>query len=216
MSTQAGMNKGCSLPTSLPCHCSRRLFLISLLVLTGIASCDDASAPATAAGARYPLESWTVSQDFGRWNDYFQGYHLAEDAVAGPGEPVLAMADGVVKEIYVSRAEPGYGAVMLIEHRFEGQAVVSLYGHLSRSREFAVRRDEAVSRGQIVAWIADDNEDGGPWKPHLHFGIRRGAYSTGTVCGVWLYVGYTRECVEKSHEEYRAMWLDPTDFITAY
>ncbi|KPK62632.1 MAG: hypothetical protein AMS21_07370, partial [Gemmatimonas sp. SG8_38_2] len=187
---------------------SRLAPLLALII--ALASCDDAMSPDISADAGYPLASWAVSQDFGRWNDYFGGYHLAEDVDVVAGVPVLAMADGVVKEIYSSRTEPGYGAVMLIEHRFQDQVVVSLYGHLSSSRGFAVRMGDTVSKGQLVAWIASDDEDGGPWGPHLHFGIRKGLYSAdGTICGVWLYVGYTRECAGMSHSEYLQMWLDP-------
>ncbi len=212
--TQAGMNRGCSLPTSFLDRAPSTLPFLALISLLAVASCDDASGPALVVDADHPLEPWVVSQDFGAWNDFFSGYHLAEDAEAEPGDPVFAMADGVVKEIYITQVEPGYGAVMLIEHRFENQQVVSLYGHLSQSRNFPVRAGDAVSKGQVVGYIADDDEDGGPWGPHLHFGIRRGAYSTGSVCGAWLYVGYTRECAEMSHEEYMDMWLDPTDFIS--
>jgi len=185
-------------------------------MLSAVASCQDATSPEVAVDVGYPLTSWAVSQDFGQWNDYFRGYHLAEDVEVVAFEPVFALADGVVKETYASRTEPGYGAVMLIEHRFEDQVVVSLYGHISSSRGFNVREGDTVSKGELLAWIASDEEDGGPWGPHLHFGIRKGAYSAdGTICGIWLYVGYTRECAGMSHAAYLEMWLDPTDFIVA-
>jgi len=74
--------------------------------------------------------------------------------------------------------------------------------------------DSSGPKGQVIAYIAEDDEDGGAWAPHLHFGVRRGAYSIDEeICGAWLYVGYTRECLGVSHEEHRDYWLDPGDFI---
>ncbi len=174
--------------------------------------CDDASGPGSGIDARFPLDSWTLMQDFGVWNESWQGYHLAEDAWADGGDPVYAMADGIVGGIFVAQ---GYGAVMLIEHRFGDHFVTSLYGHVSRRHGFEVEAGEAVSEGQRVAYIAEDDEDGGAWPPHLHFGIRKGRYDIeGDICGVWFYVGYTRACAEITHEEHRSLWLDPGDFVT--
>jgi murein DD-endopeptidase MepM/ murein hydrolase activator NlpD len=188
------------------------LAMPALFLLVVVSACDDSSGPVSADGMRYPLESWDVIQEFGVWNSSWQGYHLAEDARAAAGDPVYAMADGTVGGIFVAQ---GYGAVMLIEHRFAGGFATSLYGHISQLHGFEVEAGESVSKGQLLAYIAEDDEDGGAWAPHLHFGVRRGPYSIDEeICGVWLYVGYTRECPGVSHEEHRSYWLDPGDFIT--
>jgi murein DD-endopeptidase MepM/ murein hydrolase activator NlpD len=163
------------------------------------------------------MASWSVTQDFGVWNDGFGGYHLAEDAAAQPGDEVYALADGVVKAILTAPDVSGYGGVMMIEHKFGDEYVTSLYGHISRRMGFPVTAGDRVDRGQVIAYIAADDEDGGPWGPHLHFGVRTGAFSdTERVCGVWLYVGYTRECTDVTHEAYRDLWLDPSNFVVAH
>ncbi|UCC83035.1 MAG: M23 family metallopeptidase [Gemmatimonadota bacterium] len=180
-------------------------------------SCESTTDPDVfvAGEAQFPLDSWLVTQDFGVWNSNWDGYHLAEDVDARGGDPVYTIADGVVAGIFTG--VQGYEAVMLIEHRFDELSVVSLYGHVSTRRGFEVSEGEAVSKGDLIAYIADDDEDGGSWGPHLHFGIRTGRYSLAErICGYWLYVGYTRVCPGITHEEHRALWLDPTDFIVSH
>jgi len=190
-----------------------------LLLVLGAVSCEsdggldvDPSSP-----VRFPLDSWRVSQHFGVWNDYAGGYHLAEDARASGGTRVYAMADGVVGGIFVAPEVQGYGAVMMIEHEIGGEFVTSLYGHVSARRGFPVAEGEAVTKGQLIAYVADDDEDGGPWPPHLHFGIRKGRYDIDAqICGLWLYVGYTRACEGVSHEQHCSFWHDPTNFIRSH
>lgn len=192
-----------------------RLAAVSLLLAAW--SCESTTDPSLngAGEAQFPLETWFVTQDFGVWNPNWGGYHLAEDVDALGGDPVYAMADGVVAGVFTGVS--GYEAVMLIEHRFGDDYVVSLYGHVSTRRGFEVSERETVTKGQLIAHIADDDEDGGSWGPHLHFGIRTGRYSLEErICGYWLYVGYTRACDGMTHEEHRALWLDPTDFIRAH
>lgn len=186
-------------------------------LLVAVWSCESSTGPAVApAGeAQFPLDTWLVTQDFGVWNANWDGYHLAEDVDASGGDPVYAMADGVVSGIFTG--VQGYEAVMLIEHRFDESYVVSLYGHVSTRRGFEVSEGESVLKGELIGYIADDDEDGGSWGPHLHFGIRTGRYSLAErICDYWLYVGYTRICPGITHEEHRALWLDPTDFISAH
>lgn len=190
--------------------------LVFVLVL-GVGSCDSDGGLDPSSPVRFPLDSWSMSQDFGVWNDYFEGYHLAEDARASGGTRVYALADGVVGGIFAAPEVQGYGAVMMIEHEIGGEFVTSLYGHVSARRGFQVSVGEAVSKGQLVAYIADDDEDGGPWPPHLHFGIRRGGYDIDAqICGLWLYVGYTQTCGGVTHEQYRSFWYDPSDFIRSH
>ncbi len=195
--------------------------LPTLFAVVVALSCSDSTAPVDdtpeATTAQVPLASWSVIQDFGVWNEGLSGYHLAEDAEASPRDEVYAMADGVVKAILTEPRVQGYGAVMMIEHKFGDEYVTSLYGHISTFMGFPVSRDDPVTKGQVIAYIADDDEDGGPWAPHLHFGIRKGRFSdTETVCGLWLYVGYTRECQGTSHQTHRDHWHDPSDFVVAH
>jgi murein DD-endopeptidase MepM/ murein hydrolase activator NlpD len=101
-----------------------------------------------------------------------------------------------------------------MDHDIDGTVVTSLHGHLSSQLGVPVAVGDRVSRGDVIGYIAADEEDGGPWSPHLHFGIRRGrADLEETLCGEWLYVGYTRDCATTPHEEARDFWYDPTTFL---
>jgi murein DD-endopeptidase MepM/ murein hydrolase activator NlpD len=118
-----------------------------LFVPVAILSCSDSTAPdGTVGAAQFPLESWSVLQDLGVWNDSVKGYHLAQDAKADPRDAVYSTADGVVKVVFTD--VPGYGAVMLIEHSFDGEYVVSLYGHISTRLGFPGRPGNAVQEGE--------------------------------------------------------------------
>lgn len=159
-----------------------------------------------------PIAEWTVIQRFGAWNAAWQAYHLAVDLRGDAGAPIGALRDGVVR--VAATGVPGYGAVVVIEHPVATGAVMAIYGHLSTRRGLLVREGETVSAGQTIGTLADTDEDGGPWGPHLHLGLRAGpdAALTG-LCGVWPYVGYTRQCGGVTHEEFMADgWLDPETF----
>ncbi|MBL7066898.1 MAG: right-handed parallel beta-helix repeat-containing protein [Candidatus Marinimicrobia bacterium] len=157
---------------------------------------------------RYPLDiSWNVIQNFGVWNSSWGGYHLAEDATADIGTPVYAAAGGNVK--FASTGVSGYGGLVIIEH----DQVCTLYGHLSQSLGIQVNTDQQVTKGQLIGYIADPSEYGYSGPSHIHFGIRLGQYTTQQFCGHWAYVGYTQSCEGITHEQYLAMWNDPSDFI---
>jgi murein DD-endopeptidase MepM/ murein hydrolase activator NlpD len=191
----------------------RHAVYAALILLSG--ACSSTSAP-LPADVQFPLASWAVSQDFGSWNPASGGYHLAEDVIVPAGDSVFAMAAGIVRSVTLNNEAAGYGGVVLVEHDLPGETVTALYGHISSRRGVAVTVGETVAGGDLLAFVADNDEDGGPWPPHLHFGIRRGAHdSDASACGVWLYVGYTRDCAEASHDEYREAWYDPSDFLTA-
>ena len=168
--------------------------------------------PAPIALARAPLDSWTVIQPFGAWNQNWNGYHLAVDAVAPAGTPVMAPDAGRV--LLAESGVTGYGALVLVMHLLPGGRVTTLHGHLSTRRGLAVTTGDSVIAGQLLGTAADDDEDGGPWGPHLHFGVRRGSPGLEEeTCGVWPYVGYTRTCSGWSHERFRSQWIDPHDVL---
>ena len=162
---------------------------------------------------QYPLTgTWSPSQDFGGWNASWGGYHLAEDVLADAYTAVYASAAGQVR--YTSTSISGYGSVIIIEHRLtNGSYVCTLYGHLSASKGLKVNVGDTVAKGQPIGYIGDSTENGGS-VPHVHFGIRKGGYSTeGAYCGHWLYVGYSQSGTDCTHEQYRAMWYDPSGFL---
>ena len=80
-------------------------------------------------------------------------------AVAG-GTPVHAIADGTVR---LAQSLGTYGPSVVIDH---GGGFYSVYGFLSR---IAVRRDQPVTKGEVIGFSGGENSDQGP---HVHFEIR--------------------------------------------
>ncbi len=180
------------------------------------AGCNNGTEPSPPVSlASLPLDSWATIQPFGAWNPNFGGYHLAVDAVAPAGTIVRAADDGQV--LFAEPGVTGYGALVLIIHDLPGGPVTTLYGHLSTRQGLAVATGDQVVAGQPIGVTAEDDEDGGAWGPHLHFGVRRGAAGIDAErCGVWPYVGYTRSCEGWTHERFRDQWLDPHDVLPIF
>jgi murein DD-endopeptidase MepM/ murein hydrolase activator NlpD len=188
-------------------------FFAALIAALAIVGCRGGTEPdADVTLERLPLDSWAIIQPFGAWNPNWSGYHLAVDALAPAGTPVMAADAGQV--LLAESGVTGYGALVLIVHELPAGSVTTLYGHLSGRRGLAVTTGDRVTAGQLIGTSADDDEDGGPWGPHLHFGVRRGAAGLGdAACGIWPYVGYSRTCAGWSHERFRDQWLDPHDVL---
>jgi len=111
---------------------------------------------------------WGLLQAFNNFfdNPRYESYHAAEDWYqrGGPtaGEPVYAVADGVVK--YASFANYP-GDVVIITHLLPTNEIwYSMYGHLG---SHSVNQGDTVQRGDEIGTIYDwaDNS-------HLHFEIR--------------------------------------------
>ncbi|HEY5731611.1 MAG TPA: M23 family metallopeptidase [Anaerolineales bacterium] len=135
-------------------------------------------------------------------------YHAAEDSYDPPGTPVYAMADG---RIGFSGRAGGYGWLIIIDHPQVN--LYSLYGHLSPSR-WRQESGTNVKRGDLIAYLEDDYENGGsekdPLVPHLHFGIRAGQIADYPGKGEWRWTaGWIRLCPQD------AGWLQPSLIITS-
>ena len=86
--------------------------------------------------------------------------HMGIDFLAGPGTPVLSVADGTVvlaQELF----HPG-GAVF-VDH---GNGLVTMSFHLS---EIDVRAGDVVKKGDTVGKVGTTGRSTGP---HLYFGVR--------------------------------------------
>jgi len=132
-------------------------------------------------------------------------YHAAEDYHQPAGTPVYAMADG---EVSFSGPMGGYGWLIIIDHPQAN--IYSLYGHLSPSRWYI--KKGPVSKGELIAYLGDDNENGGsrkqPLDPHLHFGIRAGQRNDYPGNGEWRWMaGWIRPCPAG------VGWLRPSEVI---
>jgi murein DD-endopeptidase MepM/ murein hydrolase activator NlpD len=160
----------------------------------------------TANSFRFPLDGlWTISQRFGGYNYDWNGYHLGEDMLRSFEAPVFAPADGVVKH---NANRTGYGYVVIIEHQLmDGTFVCSVLGHLREADCILV--GTKVTKGQIVGYLSSiPGENGGIL--HLHFGIRKGAYSEELdFDGKWRYRGYGPIDIVGS-------WCPPSAFIEYY
>ncbi|MEO0361778.1 MAG: LysM peptidoglycan-binding domain-containing M23 family metallopeptidase [Pseudomonadota bacterium] len=82
------------------------------------------------------------------------------------GDPVVAAGDGTVA--LISKSLGGLGTIVLIRHPDQ---FLTVYGRVA---DVAVSKGDRVSRGQVIARVADVQA---PRDPHLHFEIRKGAQS---------------------------------------
>lgn len=168
-----------------------------------------AAPPAPAAPDRTPTAPCAqlpVGDPPGRGYRVAQGFgtnrHLGEDwnGVGGGnsdlGDPVYAMADGVVSAAHDFRG--GWGRVVRIEHRFTlengVEAFESLYAHLD---DIAVELDQRVVRGQRIGSIGDAH---GAYVAHLHLEVR-------DVLRLPLGPGYASD---------RSGYIDPRTWVAAH
>ena len=159
-----------------------------------------AAANVTATSFRFPLDNdWSITLGFGDTTEL--GTHLGEDVYQPEGTEVYAAADGIVK--FAGHAS-GYGDAVVIEHCTGSEYVCTFYSHLSSRLGLEVSPDEEVSGGQLIGYIAYDDEDGGDWSPHIHFGIRKGPHQSG-----WVYHDY-------DPPGDIADWYNPSRFIETY
>lgn len=132
--------------------------------------------------------------------------HLGQDFGAATGTPVRAMAAG---EVVLRRPDPhpgekkGMGNALILRHDLpNGEAVYSLYGHLSRIDIGDGRR---VSAGQIIGAVG---ETGFATGPHLHFEIKAGT-SMPAVGGGYAGVSFSGTVFDQAGVTYN----DPVSFI---
>lgn len=154
----------------------------------------------------YPTETGVVTCDFDV--TCAARNHLGIDLRARAGEAVYAPANGVVREAQSHRR---YGATVIIEHQLSpAEDATSVIGHM-RLVDLAVRVGDTVTRGQIIGYAGTRAENGG-WAPHVHWGIRKGLYTSSSIrCGSsseWAYAGYT-SCPEIVVPQ----WYDPRELL---
>jgi murein DD-endopeptidase MepM/ murein hydrolase activator NlpD len=184
---------------------SRIVLLIALMALSGIEKTYGAD---ISDSFTYPMDPYVEGHRYyNEWTDVFGGkYHAAQDCQGKGGDPVYAVANGVVSYSYGEGGEwAWYGYLITIDHQLpDGSRVYSLYGHLS-TRRWKKLEGEVVHKGDLIGYLGDDDEDGNltGWGPHLHFGIRMGKKSDYYD----FLVGY--------YPDHPALhgWIDPGNFI---
>ena len=176
------------------------LLVLTLLVIFASIIITNAQEVSIANSFRFPLEGdWSpLWQDFNKWNNQWNGYHLGEDVGREEADKknyaVYPMADGIVKF-----ADIVMGYTVIIEHKLsnndpDGDYVCSVYYHMKRPEEGGIklRLNEVVYIDNPIGYVSSKWEDHKS-SPHLHFGIRRGRYKIGKDprTGFWYYPGYT-------------------------
>lgn len=94
--------------------------------------------------------------------------HMGLDFWAPVGEPVFAVVDGVIAYKAFHDQTGNYGATIVLEHRWKGNQLFALYGHLSLRSLDCVKIGESVEAGNKVGWLGEKSENGN-WPPHLHY-----------------------------------------------
>lgn len=115
-----------------------------------------------AVPSRMPIRNSYVTSGFGTRADPFgrgAASHKGIDFHARVGDPVMAVADGVVR---FSGVKGGYGNVVDVDH---GNGYVTRYAHNSRLR---VREGDLVRAGQEVAKAGSTGRSTGA---HVHFEV---------------------------------------------
>jgi len=108
-------------------------------------------------------------------NTYWQmkGYHTGTDYGVKKGSPVKAFRAGVVAYVgpgqHYAGAGEAYGNIVVVDHG----GYESMYAHLERGM---VKKGQRVSAGQQIA-LSGQSGSGAKAGPHLHFEIRKGAFS---------------------------------------
>lgn len=132
----------------------------------------DGKGPYTSSLDGKTYDSWQVSVPFGIY--YSLGIHPGDDwGGTGPsdsdlGQPVYAVSKGVV--VYADDYDIPWGNIAMIRHVYpvkdEIDTVFSVYIHL---KDMYVRAGQIVQRRDSIGTIGD----GGVYRPHLHFEIRK-------------------------------------------
>ena len=115
-----------------------------------------------------PMKEFTFAQTGASVGDKINPFykvpmkHSGLDLIAPAGEPVYAVADGVVKEVIKSRK--GLGNVVVIDH---GNGYVTRYAHLA---DIETKKGRKVRMGARIGYVG---VSGNSFAPHLHYEVLR-------------------------------------------
>ena len=145
--------------------------------------------------AKDKKDDWYDAQDFGQNDHLGEDWNKNSGGNTDCGEPVYAVANGLIT--YAQDAGPGWGNVIIIEHRLpSGENVESLYGHMLE----IMKKEGEVKKREQIGKVGNAN---GQYLCHLHLEIRT------SDCPMWNQPGpgYARD---------RKGWVDPSDFIDSH
>ena len=112
-------------------------------------------------------------------SDHFgsRNIHIGVDIWAPAETPIFAPFNGKLHSQAYNDNFRDYGGTILLEHEINGEAWISLYGHLSK--DCLTWRDpgDRINAGDNLAELGDPSENGG-WIPHLHLQWIKGPIET--------------------------------------
>ena len=94
--------------------------------------------------------------------------HMGIDIGAPVGTPVKSFYDGEIFLFKYNDRQLDYGYTIITRHKFKGQNIYALYGHLSNSSLKNKKIGQKIHSGEIIAYLGSEQENGG-WPPHVHF-----------------------------------------------
>jgi murein DD-endopeptidase MepM/ murein hydrolase activator NlpD len=131
------------------------------------------SAPVAIPAGQFAIAAWpapsrTFTQYFGSNPDWYvpHGFagHEGIDLDADVGDPIVAVADGVVHMAHAPATGHNYGTHLRINHAGGYQTI---YAHLSALH---VQKDQQVKAGQLIGLAGSSGNSTGP---HLHFSLKK-------------------------------------------
>ena len=152
-----------------------RDFAVALLCVcacfTGSALAIETSASSAASGPApsidAPLDSLKRSELYDSFNDIHHGHrHEAIDIMRPRGTPILAVADGVIQKLFLSRQ----GGLTIYEFD-SSETYCYYYAHLDGYAD-DLHEGMPVLRGDVIGYIGTSG-DAEPTAPQLHFAISR-------------------------------------------
>ena len=112
-----------------------------------------------------PVAGVKPSQIMDTFNDERGGrQHLATDIMAPRGTPVVAVEDGVIKKLFLSKP----GGMTIYEFDYS-ETYCYYYAHLD-GYEPRLKEGMHVKQGQVIGYVGSTG-NAPPNSPHLHFGI---------------------------------------------
>ena len=109
--------------------------------------------------------------------------HIGIDIGAPVGTPCMAFDDGEISHFGYNSADGDYGYVIITKHIVGEIPIWALYGHLSADSIKGKKIGQKISRGEVICWMGDRDENGG-WESHLHFQLSINEPETHDMPGV--------------------------------
>ena len=94
--------------------------------------------------------------------------HVGVDIAAPEGEPVYAFYAGSIFKLGDNALPYDYGPTIITKHRWLGQDVFALHGHLTRESLERWSPGDSFEAGAPLAEVGGKDVNGG-WNTHLHF-----------------------------------------------